>query len=196
MTATDTSTAPTIASIPGYVAGTWVIDPTHSEVGFSVRHLMVSKVRGRFASFEGTFVTAEDPLDSTVEASIDVSSVDTNNADRDAHLRSADFFDVEQHPEFSYRSTGIRVDDGDLVVDGELTLHGVTASVPLALEVHGFLPESPFGDHRVGFSATGEVSRKVFGISFDHPLEGGGVGLGDKVHLDLEIEAVLQEDKA
>lgn len=193
MTATDTSAA---ISIPGYRAGTWAIDPTHSEVGFSVRHLMVSKVRGRFASFEGTFVTAENPLDSKVEASIDVSSVDTNNSDRDAHLRSADFFDVEKYPDFTYRSTGVRVDDGDLVLDGELTLHGVTAPVPLALEVNGFLPDSPFGDHRVGFSATGEVSRKVFGISFEHPLEGGGVGLGDKVHINLEIEAVLQGDDA
>ncbi|MEX2256082.1 MAG: YceI family protein [Acidimicrobiia bacterium] len=196
MTATDATAATTAPTIPGYRAGTWVVDPSHSEVGFSVRHLMVSKVRGRFASFEGTFVTAENPLDSTVEASIDVSSVDTNNADRDAHLRSADFFDVEQYPDFTYRSTGIRVDDGDLVVDGELTLHGLTKPVPLALEVHGFLPESPFGDHRVGLSATGELSRKEFGITFDAPLEGGGVGLSDRIHITLEIEAVLQGDDA
>lgn len=180
--------------IPGYIAGTWAIDPVHSEIGFSVRHLMVSKVRGRFTGFEGTFVTADDPFESSVEASIDVSTIDTANEDRNAHLRSADFFDVEQHPTLTYRSTGVRADGDGFVVDGELTLHGVTKSVPLKLEVNGFQPSTPFGDTRAGFTATAEIDRNDFGISFNMVLEGGGIGLGNKVQISLEIEAVLQRD--
>ena len=98
----------TTTVVPGYVAGTWTIDPVHSEVGFSVRHMMVSKVRGKFASFEGSIVTGENPLDSTVTATVDLASIDTGNADRDAHIRSADFFDVERHPTLTFRSTGVR----------------------------------------------------------------------------------------
>ena len=180
-----------VTEIPGYVAGTWTIDPTHSEVAFTVRHLMVSKVRGRFTGFEGQVVTAADPFASTVEATVDLSSIDTANADRDAHLRSADFFEVDSHPTMTYQSTGVRYDGDDLVVDGELTLHGVTRSVPLTLEVNGFQPNTPFGDTRVGFSATGELNRNDFGISFNMPLEGGGIGLGEKVRLHIEVEAVL-----
>ncbi len=190
---TATST-PDADAIPGYRAGRWAIDPTHSEMSFSVRHLMVSKVRGRFTRFEGALVTGADPLESSVEASVDVASIDTNAPDRDAHLRSSDFLDAEVYPELTYRSTGVRRDGDGLVVDGELTLHGVTHVVPLELEVHGFLPESPFGDSRVGFSATTEISRKDFGIEFDVPLEGGGVVVGDKVSISLEIEAILQPD--
>src|SRR4249920_781396 len=100
----------TAVVIPGYLAGTWAIDPVHSEVSFTVRHLMVSKVRGRFTAFEGTLVTGVDPLRSTVEASVELASIDTGNADRDAHVRSADFFDVDRYPTLSYRSTGIRAD--------------------------------------------------------------------------------------
>ena len=180
-------------SIPGYVTGTWDLDPSHSEIGFSVRHLMVSKVRGRFGDFSGSFVTAERPEDSHVEAVVDLSSIDTNSADRDAHLRSADFFDVEQHPTMSYRSTGIRADGHHWIVDGELSLHGVTLPVPLQLELHGFLPDSPFGDTRVGFTATGEINRDDFGINFNTVLEGGGLGLGNKVQVTLEIEAVRRD---
>lgn len=188
MTATETTTV-----FPGYLTGTWAIDPTHSEVGFSIRHLMLSKVRGRFARFEGTLVTADDPLASSVEATVDLSSVDTGQPDRDAHLRSADFFDVEQHPTLTYRSTGIREDGDDLVLDGELTIRGVTKSVPLVLEVHGFQAVTPFGDSRVGFSARGEIDRNDFGVSFNAPLEGGGVVVGNKVQLNLEIEAIRQD---
>ncbi len=186
---TAVQSAPTVA---GYIPGTWAIDPTHSEVGFSIRHLMVSKVKGRFGTFSGTFVTGENPLESSVEASIDLGSIDTGNADRDAHVRSSDFFDVENHTTLTYKSTGIRVDDDGFVVDGDLTLRGITKSVPLQLEIHGFQASTPFGDTRTGFTATAEIDRSDYGISFNMPLEGGGVGLGNKVKITLEIEAVLQ----
>ena len=193
MTAVQTPTS----SIPGFLTGSWAIDPVHSEVSFTVRHLMVSKVRGRFGSFSGELVTADDPLQSSVHASVDLASIDTGNADRDAHVRSADFFDVEQYPTLTYRSTGVRVvgdgQDGDrFVVDGDLTLHGVTKSVPLALEVNGFQAETPFGDTRAGFSATAEINRSDFGIEFNAPLEGGGVVLANKIQIALEIEAIRQ----
>ena len=181
-------------TIPGYLTGTWDLDPSHSEIGFSVRHLMVSKVRGRFEQFSGSFVTADRPEDSSVEATIDLQSIDTNSPDRDAHLRSADFFHVEEHPTMTYRSTGIRADGDVWIVDGELSLHGVTRPVPLVLELNGFLPESPFGDTRVGFSARGEINRDDFGINFNAPLEGGGVVVGNKIQIALEIEAVRRND--
>ena len=188
MTVTELQT-----QIPGYVAGTWVIDPVHSEVGFSVRHLMLSKVRGRFAKFEGRIVTPDNPLDASVEASIDLSTIDTNNPDRDAHVRSADFFDVEQHPVMTYRSTGVRAVDNGFLVEGDLSLHGVTRPVTLALQLEGILASSPFGDTRVGFSATAEINRSDFDINFGI-ADTGGVGLGDKVQIALEVEAVLQTD--
>jgi len=180
-------------SLPGYLSGTWAVDPVHSEVGFSIRHLMVSKVRGRFSSFEGTFVTAEDPLASSVSASVDLTSIDTGNPDRDAHVRSADFLDVEHYPELTFHSTGVRAEADGYVVDGDLSLHGVTRPVSLQLEVHGFQPDSPFGDTRAGFTAKTEIDRRDFGIEFNIPLDGGGVGLGHKVEITLEIEAIRQD---
>jgi polyisoprenoid-binding protein YceI len=165
---TAVQTAPPVT---GYIPGTWTIDTTHSEVGFSVRHLMVSKVKGKFTEFSGTFVTGENPLDSSVEASVVLSSVDTGNVDRDAHLRSADFFETDQHTLLTYHSTGVRYDGDDFVVDGELTLRGVTREVPLKLEIHGFQPVTPFGDTRTGFTATAEIDRRDFGVSFNMALK-------------------------
>jgi len=182
-----------LVEIPGYVAGTWTIDPVHSDVGFVVRHMMVSKVRGHFTKFEGRIVTAEDPAESSVTATIDLASIDTSNQQRDDHIRSADFFEVEKYPTMTYTSTGVRRDGDDLVLDGELTLKGVTRAVPLVLEVNGFGPDA-FNENgaRAGFTATGEINRGDFGVDFNGPVPGGGVIVSEKVQIVLEIEAVLE----
>jgi polyisoprenoid-binding protein YceI len=179
-------------SIPGYVAGTWDIDASHSDVSFTVRHMMVSKVRGRFGTFSGEIVTGENLTDSTVTATIDASSIDTNNEQRDGHIRSADFFDVENHPQWTFRSTALRVDGEDLALDGELTIKGVTKPVTLALEVNGFGPDA-WGGTRTGFSASTTIDRNDFGVDIKMPLDGGGVVVGDKVQISLEIEGVLRQ---
>jgi polyisoprenoid-binding protein YceI len=184
--------APVTIAIPGYLTGTWKADPVHSEVAFSVRHLMVSRTRGRFTSYDATLVTGEDPLDSTVTATIDLASIDTGFEMRDNHLRSADYFEIEKYPTMSYRSTGVRQTGDGWAVDGELTLHGITRQVPMAVEVNGFRPD-PFGGQRAGFSATAQINRRDFGIDLTTPLDGGGVAVGDKVSISLEIEAVLQK---
>jgi polyisoprenoid-binding protein YceI len=180
-----------VLDIPGYVAGRWKADPVHSHIGFVVRHMMVSKVRGRFTDFDVEIVTAENPLDSTATMSVDLSSIDTATEMRDNHIRSADFFDVENHPKMTYRSTGVRHDGDGFVIDGELTLRGVTRQVPLKLELEGFGPD-PYGGTRAGFSATAEINRHDFGVSYNGPIPGGGVAIGDRVQIVLEIEAVLQ----
>ncbi len=185
MTTTSTGTR-----IPGYVAGTWAIDPVHSEVGFSVRHMMVSKVRGKFSAFEGTITTPDNPLESSVEATIDLSSITTGNEQRDAHLRSSDFFDVESHPQITYRSTGVRAENRDYLLDGQLTILGVTRPITLAIELNGIGPDA-YGGTRAGFTATGEINRSDFGVNWNAAIEGGGVVVSDKVALSLEIEAVL-----
>jgi polyisoprenoid-binding protein YceI len=150
---------------------------------------MVSKVRGRFTSHDVTIVTSQDPLGSSVAATIDLASIDTGNAQRDDHLGSAAFLKVEKYPTLSYRSTGIRQTGDGWIIDGELTLHGVTRRVPLAVEVNGFGPD-PDGVHRAGFSATGQISRGDFGID---GWTGGGALVGDNVSVSLRIEAVLQQ---
>jgi polyisoprenoid-binding protein YceI len=182
-------------TIPGYVAGTWDIDPVHTDISFTVRHMMVSKVRGHFEKFEGAVVLGEDPTQSSVEVSIDLASINTNNPDRDNHIRSDDFFAVDKYPTMTYRSTGVKADGADYVVDGELTLHGVTKPVQLAVEVNGFGPD-PFGGTRAGFSAKGEISRKAFDVSFDAPMENGGVVVGDKIQILIEAELILRKDEA
>lgn len=182
------TTSPTTVVTPG----TWEIDPTHSEVGFTARHLMVSKVRGRFSSFSGTITTAEDPSQSSVEAVIDVASVDTRDERRDNHLRSADFLDAEKYPEIRYRSTGVRQDGNYWVVDGELTVHGVTRTVPLLLELNG-VSNDPYGNTRAGFSATTEINRRDFGVTLNMPMDGGGAVVSDRININLEVEAVLKQ---
>src|ERR1700678_3106075 len=156
----------TAVEIPGYVAGTWAIDPVHSEVSFTVRHMMVSKVRGRFDTFEGTIVTGPDPLSSSVTASVDLSSVNTGQEQRDAHIRSADFFEVEKHPFMTFASTSVTPDGDRFLLVGDLTLKGVTKPVTFKLDVNGFGPDA-YGGTRVGFSATTETNRSDFGGKFN-----------------------------
>jgi polyisoprenoid-binding protein YceI len=184
-------TSAATTSIPGYLAGTWDIDTSHSDVSFTVRHMMVSKVRGRLGAFSGEIVTGDDLADSSVTATIDATSIDTNNEQRDGHIRSADFFDVENHPQWTFRTTGVRTDDGDLALDGELTIKGVTRPVSLALEINGFGPDA-WGGTRAGFSASTTIDRNDYGVDIKMPLDGGGVVVSDKVQIALEIEAVLR----
>ena len=184
-------TSATAVQIPGYLAGTWDIDATHSTVGFSVRHMMVSKVRGYFREFSGEIVTAEDPTQSGVTASIEMNSIDTRQEQRDAHIRSADFFDAQNHPQMTFRSTAVRTDGADWQVEGELTIKGITKTVVLDLELNGFGPDA-YGGTRAGFSARTEINRNDFGVDIKMPMDGGGVVVGDKVTVELEIEAVLR----
>ena len=182
----------TAVEIPGYVTGTWTIDPVHSEVSFVVRHMMVSKVRGRFDKFEGTITTSGDPLASTVTADVDLASVNTGNETRDNHIRSEDFFHVEKHPTMTFRSTGLRPDGEDYLLYGDLTLRGVTNPVTFRLELNGFGPD-PYGGTRAGFSATAEINRNDWNVSFNGAIPGSdnALILSDKITVNLEIEAVL-----
>jgi polyisoprenoid-binding protein YceI len=152
---------------------------------------MVSKVRGKFTKFGGELVTGDDVLASSVTAEIDLASIETGAEQRDGHLRSPDFFDTENHPLMTYRSTGIRPDGEDFILDGELTLKGVTRSVPLKLELNGFGPDA-YGGTRAGFSASAEINRQDFGVNWNAAMEHGGVVVSDKVAINLEIEAILQ----
>ena len=176
--------------IPNYVAGTWSLDPAHTEIGFVVRHMMVSKVRGRFEKYNATIVTAPNPTESHVEVEVDLSSITTGNDQRDAHLRSSDFFDVETSPAMTFRSTAVRPDGEDFLVDGDLTIRGVTRPITLTVEVGGFGPDA-YGGIRSGFSATAEINRRDFGVNWNAAIEGGGVVVSDKVTITIEAEAVL-----
>lgn len=178
-------------TFPGLMPGIWVIDPGHSDVGFTVRHLM-SKVRGQFRDFEGRLTIADNPLESSVSASIELSSVDTRNEDRDNHLRSADFFSVETSPKMTFHSTGIRQDGDRLIATGALTIKDVTKPVELGLEFLG-VENDPYGSTRVGFEATTQISRKEWGITTNVPLDGDKVMIGDKVDIVLAIQAVHQD---
>jgi polyisoprenoid-binding protein YceI len=170
---------------------TWTIDPVHSNVEFVARHMVVSKVRGRFRTFSGTIVTAENPLKSSVTAEIDLNSIDTGQEQRDNHLRSADFFEAETYPTMTYRATALSPDGDDFILHGKLPLKGVTKDVPLKLELNGFGPDA-YGGTRAGFTATGEINRKDFGVNFGALMETGGAVVGDRIGIQLEIEAVLQ----
>jgi polyisoprenoid-binding protein YceI len=180
--------APT-TEIPGYVAGTWAIDGAHSDVTFTVRHLGVSKVRGRFDQVETTIVTAENLLESTVTTTIQAASIDTNNDGRDAHVRGEDFLDVEKFPTITFTSTGVRVEDGEFLIDGDLTIHGVTKPVTLTAELGGFGDGMAPGTKVLGISASTEVSRGDFGVGTGVP----GAVVSDKIKIELDIEAGLQD---
>lgn len=174
------------------VAGTWTIDPTHTTIGFSVRHAMVSKVRGTFGEFAGSLtIDGSDLTASSAELTIQAASIDTGNADRDGHLASPDFLDVENFPTLTFTSTGVVVDGPDVALTGDLTIHGVTRPVTVNYEYVGSSID-PFGFTRVGFEGTAKISRKDFGLVWNAALETGGVLVGDEITLILDVEAVKQ----
>jgi polyisoprenoid-binding protein YceI len=175
----------------------WDVDTSHSDVSFTVRHMVVTKARGRFTKWNGVIDFDEaDPTRSKVDVRIDAASIDTGHADRDAHLRSADFFDVENHPHLTFKSTGIERVEGDRYrIAGDLTLRGVTRPVVLDAEMGG-LAVDPWGSRRAGFSARTQVNRKDFGLTWNQALETGGVLVGEKVDIALEVEAVRPLAKA
>jgi polyisoprenoid-binding protein YceI len=173
--------------------GDWELDPVHTSVEFVARHLMVSKVRGRFTNASGTIHIADDPAASWVEVEVDTASVESGDEKRDEHLRSPDFFDVERYPKITFRSTRLEGESpGHFLLHGDLTVHGVTRPVTLEAEYHGWTP-SPIGDRRAGFSATTEVDREDFGLTWNVAVEAGGVLVGKKARLEFEIEAVKQD---
>jgi polyisoprenoid-binding protein YceI len=177
------------STLDGLTPGTWTVDPTHSEVGFVVRHLMVSKVKGRFGGVSGTITVADNVLDSVVEATADVATIDTRDENRDGHLKSADFFEAEKFPTITFRSTGIREKGSDYLLDGELTIKGTSQQVTFDLEYNGAAVNPMTQGQTAGFSASTEVNRKDFGLEWNVALESGGVLVGDKVKIGLEIEA-------
>ena len=184
MTVTTTTTTQLLPT------GTWNIDASHSSIEFSVRHLMISKVKGSFKTFSGSVTIPEDPFQASLHVSIDPNSIDTGDANRDNHLRSADFFEVEKYPTAEYVSSSVRPHGDGYMVEGELTLHGVTRPVTLDLEFNG-TGSDPWGNTRAGFTATTEINRRDFGIDITMPMETGGVVVGDKIKLSIEVELVL-----
>lgn len=173
-------------------AGTWRIDPSHSQVGFSVRYLGLSKVRGRFEDFTGSITVGHEASDASVEATIQAASIDTGERSRDEHLRAADFLDVERYPTIEFRSTSIRPDAQHWAVEGELTLHGATRPVLLSADVEG-IASDPYGNLRLAFTGKTEIDRGDFGLNWNQVLETGGVLVGRRVTIDLEIQALLDD---
>lgn len=169
--------------------GIWNIDPSHTAVTFVARHLVITKVRGKFGEVNGALTIDGDKLTSSVEATIEMASVTTGDDGRDGHLKSADFFDVETYPNMTFVSTGIRGDGAEYVLTGDLTIKGVSKSVELDLEFEG-VSLDPWGGTRVGFSATGEINRRDFGLDFDVKLDTGGALVSEKIKIEIEAQAV------
>jgi polyisoprenoid-binding protein YceI len=184
------TTTSTVSAHPHFVAGTWRLDPTHSTITFTVKHLAISKVRGSFESFDVTIITTADGAPS-VEATIDIASVTTNQAQRDAHLRTSDFFLVDEHPTATFRSTDATVDGDDFTLTGDLTLRGVTKQIVLTGELGG-VSDDGYGTTKAGASATTTINRHDFGVSWNAALEAGGFTLGDDVRIDIDIQVALQ----
>lgn len=185
------STTATTALPAGLTTGTWAIDASHSEAGFTVRHAGISKVRGKVAITEGSVTVGETLADTSVTATLDPSTVSTGDAGRDGHLKSGDFFDVEAFGAWTFVSTEVRNDGGEYVIAGDLTIHGVTQPVELATEFAGTAVD-PFGNTRAGFEASVTISRKDFGLTWNAALEAGGVLVSDKVVIALDISAIRQ----
>lgn len=181
----------TTATAPQQIATTWNIDPAHSTAEFKVKHMMISNVKGQFTGITGTLHLDEDDIaNSRVEAAVDAASVNTNNADRDAHLRSPDFFDVEKFPTLTFRSTKIARNGDALDVAGDLTIHGVTRNVVFSVDGPTPPAKDPWGNIRIGLSATTRISRKDFGLTWNAALETGGILVGDDVTLTIDVEFV------
>ena len=174
-----------MASIKDLSAGTWNVDASHSELGFTARHLMVTKVRGKFTEFEATATVPQDATASTINATVQLASVDTGSADRDAHIKGEDFFDVEKNPTMTFTSTEVTDDS----LKGDLTIKGVTKPVEFDLEFNG-LATDPWGNQKAGFEATTEINRKDFGLEWNVALEGGGVLVSEKIKINLDIQLV------
>lgn len=187
-------TAAALSLAAGAQAATYSLDLAHSSVGFKVKHLMVSNVRGSFGEFAGSFAWVDGKPDQwSVEATIQMASIDTGNEKRDDHLRSADFFDVAQHPTMTFKSTAVTArDDGTYALVGDLTLRGVTRPVTLDLEFAGQITD-PWGNTRVGFTATGRINRQDFGVSWSNKMDNGGLVVSDEVQIELEVEGIQQK---
>jgi len=172
--------------------GTWVIDDTHTTLGFSARHAMVAKVRGSFGGFSGSFtIDGANLAASSADLTIQTASIDTKNPDRDAHLKSGDFLDVETFPTVTFVSTAVTANGNDVVVTGDLTIHGVTKSVDVAYEFVG-ISQDPWGNTKIGFEGSAKISRKDFDLVWNAALETGGVLVGDEIKLSLDVEANKQ----
>ena len=182
-----------MSDVLGATTGTWVIDPSHTRLGFSVRHAMVTTVRGQFDQFDGTLVLdGEDPANSTATVTIQTISISTGSDDRDNHLRSADFFDAEQFPTLTFIATDVVAEnDEDFVMAGNLTIHGVSRPVTIKAEYQGVATD-PFGNQRIGFSGDTQINRKDFDLNWNAALEAGGVLVGEKVKIHLDVSAVKQ----
>lgn len=176
-------------SLDTLTPGTWTIDGSHSTIGFTARHLMVTKVRGRFTQVEGAIAIAADPLQSSVTATVQAASISTGDDQRDGHLRTGDFLDVDTYPTLSFVSSAVRRDGGDYVLAGDLTIKGVSRPVEFVLEFEGVAGD-PWGGTRAGFTAETEINRKDFGLEYNAVLETGGVLIGEKVKVTLDIQAV------
>jgi polyisoprenoid-binding protein YceI len=181
----------TATSDPAALTGTYAIDPSHSRIGFVARHAMVTKVRGQFTDYEGSgWFDADDPTRSTIELTIRADSIDTANADRDAHLRSNDFFDMDNHPSVTFTSTAVeQVGDDVYRVTGDLTLRGVTRPVTIGFELTGAAID-PFGNHRVGLEGRTTVNRREWGLNWNAALDAGGVLVSEKVTLEFDVSAI------
>lgn len=173
------------------LTGTYALDPTHTELSFTARHAMITKVRGSFESSGTLVLDGANPANSSVEVTLQVATVNTKNDDRDTHLRSADFFDVETYPTITFRSTSVSVQGTDVTVTGDLTIKDVTRQVVLAMEFTG-ASKDPFGNDRIGFEGEAEVNRKDYGLTWNAALETGGVLVSEKIKLTLDVSAIKQ----
>jgi polyisoprenoid-binding protein YceI len=171
----------------------WAIDPTHSEIGFKVKHMMFTNVSGKFGTYDATIVTEEDNFENaSIEFSADINSVDTNNADRDTHLKSADFFDADNNPKLAFKATSFsKIDEGNYELAGDLSLRGVTKSVKFPAELSPLMKD-PWGNTKIGLNVTGKINRKDWGLTWNSALETGGVLVSEEVRLDIELQLLKQ----